>query len=177
MNSNIIRSVIVIALLQSLASADTKSSSSSSKRGYWYGYYGTPLTVNLPSGQIVFSVQGRARAKVDLVEILINGQIWKSFKMRLGGAHRKTLTGEWEDHKIRAICQVEISYLEPVITITSCRFKIDGKDVGEVFPSTTVFPQKAADVNQMHQAAPHTQPFLLGAKPLPLQRGLMQRTT
>jgi len=148
MKASIILSAVVIALLHSLAFADSKSSSSS-KGGYSYGYYGEPLIVDLLSGQIVFSVQGRARAKVDLVEILINGQIWKNFKIRSGSTQKRVLNGDWEGHKIRATCKKETLYHQPVEvkTITPCRFRIDGKYVGEVYPSTIVIPQKAADVN------------------------------
>jgi len=147
MKASPILSAIVIALLQSLACADTKSSSNSSEQGIWYRYYGEPLTIDSPSGQIVFEVQGRVKGHVDLVDVLINGQVWKSYKMRFSGTRElnRTLHGDWEGHKIYVRCKVEFppdSY--DLRTITSCYFRLDGKNAGEIIPSIAL---KSPDVN------------------------------
>ena len=143
-----IRSAIAIALLQSLGCADTKSSSRSSEVGTWYTYSGEPLTVELPSGQIVFEVQGRVNGHIDLVDILIDGQVWKSYKTRSLSLRdpKRTFRGDWQGHKIYVRCKLELppddSY--EFRTTTSCYFRLDGKNAGEIIPSIA---PKSTDVN------------------------------
>ena len=109
---------------------------------YLYGYYGAPLDMTLDGGRALrFEVFGRAQNLRDDVELHIDGEPWKRFRITMDEP-RQFMSGNVHGHDVSAECEAEdVRMGREMVTITPCRIRIDGDSAGVVRPDRLLLPR------------------------------------